>query len=36
MTGTKKPIRDVIVLRSSDDLQRLRGYARGQVSRRAT
>jgi DNA modification methylase len=36
MTGTKKPIRDVIVLRSSDDLQRLRSYARGQASRRAT
>ena len=36
MTGTDKPIRDVIVLRSSDDLKRLRSYARGQASRRAT
>jgi DNA modification methylase len=36
MTGSTKPIRDVIVLRSADDLQRLRSYGRGQASRRAT
>ena len=34
MNGPKKPIRDVIVLSSSDDLQRLRSYARGQTVRR--
>ncbi len=36
MKGSKKPIRDVVVLSSSDDLQRLRGFARGRASRRTT
>ncbi len=36
MQGPRKPIRDVVVLSSSDDLQRLRGHARGQAGRRAT
>ena len=35
MKGPRNPIRDVIVLSSSDDLQRLRSYARGHASRRA-
>jgi len=36
MTGPRKPIRDVIVLSSPDDLLRLRAYARGRANRRAT
>jgi site-specific DNA-methyltransferase (adenine-specific) len=33
LRGAKKPIRDVVVLRSSDDLERLRVYARGRSPR---
>jgi site-specific DNA-methyltransferase (adenine-specific) len=36
MRGPKRPIRDVVVLSSSDDLQRLRDYALGRTNRRAT
>jgi site-specific DNA-methyltransferase (adenine-specific) len=36
LLGPEKPIRDVIVLSSAEDLQRLRRYARGQGARRVS
>jgi site-specific DNA-methyltransferase (adenine-specific) len=36
LRGPKRPIRDVIVLRSKDDLERLRGFARQGRASRAT